>query len=433
MKTKSGGEDMKMLKDMWQKSIDVFDEYERRFAFARAEKKPYSPWKDEDRDAILSEVKSMLGFREELVPEIGEMEEISRTSYDGYDAVQLRYRTWENFYGASTLYMPHTDEKVPLVFLCCGHGSYGRRSDGYIAMGHRLASLGMATLVMDNIGQGDRNFRSTEFKAPDHWLAVAPFYCGLTLQGLIVMETVALIRYMAKDPRFDVERLGACGNSGGGTLTLFLAATAPELAVLCSSGYPAEISYVLQKERRHCACNMLLGSAHKAEMWEIYSLFAPKPLLLSSGKHDNLLPQDLFLRNCRKVKNTYVQMDEQENFTYKLTDTRHPWAIEDINLISAFLAKNLLGKDAEDAEELFSVSDPELYAVKMPENMLSTAELCASLTGKVMPEGLELKDVFPPTFEGNRLDPDSIQHDLGRGDVMRVFAQFECALLNEKE
>lgn len=417
----------------WQKTFDVFDEYERRFASARAEKKPLFPWNPVHREEILSQVKSMLAYDEKMVPSIGEMEEVSRTEYETYDAIQLRYRTWDRFYGASTLYMPRTEEKVPLVFVCCGHGSLGRRSEGYIAMGHRLASLGIAALVMDNIGQGDRNFRSAEFKSPDHWYAVAPFYCGLTLQGLIVMETVAMIRYMAKDPRFDAERFGACGNSGGGTLTLFLAALAPELAVLSSSGYPSEISYVLQKERRHCGCNLLLGSAHKAEMWEIYSLFAPKPLLLSSGKHDNLLPQDLFLRNCRKVKNTYVQMDAKESFSSGLTDTRHPWAIEDINLISAFLSRTLLGKTPEDAQELFTVSDPGLYAVKMPENMLSTAQLSQQLTGKEMPEGLELADVFKPTFRGEILDPNSIERDAGRGDVMRVFAQFECALSDRKE
>ena len=421
------------MNEKWQRTMDAFDEYERRFAAARAEKKPYAPWKAADREKILEDVKSMLGYREELVPNVGDFEEVGRTSYDGYDAIRYRYETWKEFYGASTLYMPKTEKKVPLVFVCCGHGSAGRRSEGYMAMGHRLASLGIAALVMDNIGQGDRNFRSTEFKAPDHWYAVAPFYCGLTLQGLIVMETVALIRRMAKDPRFDSARLGACGNSGGGTLTLFLAALAPELSVLSSSGYPSEIAYVLQKERRHCACNLLFGSSHKAEMWEIYSLFAPKPLLLSSGKHDNLLPQDLFLRNCRKVKNTFVQMDAAKRFSYKLTDTRHPWAIEDLNLISAFLAKHLLEKDVEDAEELFKVEDPSADIVKMPENMLSTAELCEQLTGKKMPEGTELKDVFPPTLEGEIIDPDSIERDVGRGDVMRVFAQFECALLTEKE
>ncbi len=422
-----------MLKEKWQRTMDAFDEYERRFASARAEKKPFSPWLEADRKKILEEVKSMLAYREELVPSIGEMEEMGRTSYEGYDAIQYRYRTWKNFYGASTLYMPHTKEKVPLVFVCCGHGGEGRRSAGYMAMGHRLASLGIAALVMDNIGQGDRNFRSTEFKAPDHWYAVAPFYCGLTLQGLIVMETVAMIRHMAKDPRFDAQRLGACGNSGGGTLTLFLAAMAPELAVLSSGGYPSEIPYLMQKERRHCACNLLLGLAHKAEMWEIYSLFAPKPLLLEGGRHDNLIPQDLFLRNARKVKNTYVQMDCEEHFESKLTDTRHPWDLEDVNLISAFLSENLLGKEAEDAEALFVVEDPQLYAVKMPEDMLSTAQLAQSLTGKEMPEGTELKDIFPPTLHGEAIDPDFIQTDVGRGDVMRVFAQFESALLREKE
>lgn len=421
------------MKEKWQRTMEVFDEYERRFAASRAEKKPFAPWKEEDRKAILDQVKSMLGFREDLIPTVGDMEETGRTSYDTYDAIQYRYETWENFYGAATLYMPKTTEKVPLVFVCCGHGERGRRSDGYMAMGHRLASLGIAALVPDNIGQGDRNFRSSEFKAPDHWYAVAPFYCGLTLQGLIVMETVALIRRMTRDPRFDTARFGACGNSGGGTLTLFLAALAPELAVLCSSGYPAEISYVLQKERRHCGCNLLLGSSHKAEMWEIYSLFAPKPLLLSSGKLDNLLPQDLFLRNCRKVKNTFVQMDRKENFSYKLTDTRHPWSIEDLNLISGFLAKQLLGKEVCDAEAPFVVEDPDEYIVKMPENMLSTKALSEQLAGKKMPEGTELKDVFKPVFQGEELDPETIQRDVGRGDVMRVFAQFECALLEEKE
>jgi len=421
------------MKEKWQSTFEIFDEYERRFAAARAEKEPYSPWLDDHREKILEEVKSMLVYREELVPSIGEMEEVGRTSYETYDAIRYRYRTWEHFYGASTLYMPRTGKKVPLVFVCCGHGEKGRRSSGYMAMGHRLAELGMAALVMDNIGQGDRNFRSAEFKSPDHWLAVAPFYCGLTLQGLIVMETVAMIRHMAKDPRFDADRLGACGNSGGGTLTLFLAALAPELAVLSSSGYPSEISYVMQKERRHCACNLLRGLAHKAEMWEIYSLFAPKPLLLSGGRHDNLIPQDLFLRNARKVWNTYVQMDCKEQFSYKLTDTRHPWALEDLNLISSFMAKNLLGESVSDAEEMFEVTDPDLEKVEMPEDMLSTEELSCRLTGKRMPEGTELKDIFRPTFRGEIIDADSIQQDVGRGDVMRVFAQFECALLKEKE
>lgn len=417
------------MNQKWLHTTEVFDEYERRFAKARAEKKMSQPWEPAQRQAILDATKRMLRYDEALVPTVHGMEEISRTQYDGYEAIQLRYQTWEGMYGSSTLYLPHKEGKLPLVFVCCGHGDQGRLSLSYMGMGHRLASLGMAALVMDNIGQGDRNPAPDKGKHPDHWMAVAPFQCGLTLQGLIVMETIAMIRYMQKDERFDPARLGACGNSGGGTLTMFLAALASELSCLASCGYPSETTYVLQKERRHCACNLLIGQACEAEMWEMYSLFAPKPMLLSNGVLDNLIPLDLSHRNGRKVRNTYAQLGAEENFTHKLTNTTHPWDVEDVNLVSAFLCRQLLGKEPETKiTEIFTVEDLEPLRVSIPAESLSTAQLSEKLTGKKAEAGKELADVFKPTFRGAVLDPDALQLDVGRGDVMRVFAQFECTL-----
>ena len=108
------------MNEKWQRTMDAFDEYERRFATARAEKKPYAPWKAADREKILEEVKSMLGYREELVPNVGDFEEVWRTSYDGYDAIRYRYETWKDFYGASTLYMPKTEKKSTSFFIFSG-------------------------------------------------------------------------------------------------------------------------------------------------------------------------------------------------------------------------------------------------------------------------------------------------------------------------
>ena len=417
------------MKQKWLNTTDVFDEYERRFARVRAEKEPTRPWEPQQRQAILEATKRMLRYDEALVPTIHDMQEISRQAYDGYDAIQLRYQTWEGMYGASTLYLPRKEGKLPLVFVCCGHGDEGRLTSSYMGMGHRLASLGMAALVMDNIGQGDRNADPQKGKHADHWMAVAPFRCGLTLQGLIVMETIAMIRHMQKDTRFDPDHLAACGNSGGGTLTMFLAALAPELSAIASCGYPSETVYVLQKERRHCACNLLIGQAHEAEMWEVYSLFAPKPLLLEGGNLDNLIPVDLAHRNARKVRNTYVQLDKEENFTFKLTKTTHSWDVEDVNLVSGFLSRQQLGEEAaEQITKIFTVEDLEPLRVPIPAESLSTAQLSEKLTGKAACEGEELADVFPPTYQGKTIDPESLQLDVGRGDVMRVFAQFECTL-----
>lgn len=411
------------MKEKWLTTMQVFDEYERRFADARAKKQFRMPWQDDTRKEIIEDTKKMLRYDEALVPEIHDMKEIMCEAYGTYTVTQLRYQTWEGFYASASLYTPKTDEKVPLVFLCCGHGEHGRLSKGYMKMAHRMAGLGMAVLVPDNIGQGDRE----QF---GHWDVIAPFYCGLTLQGMIVMETVALIRYMQNDIRFDASKFGACGNSGGGTLTLFLCALAPELAAISSSGYPSEVPYILQKERKHCACNLLPGVAHGPEMWEIYSMFAPKPLLLEQGKFDHLIPYDMARRNIRKVEHTYIQMDARDSFEYEITPTKHSWEVVDMNRISRFLSEQLLGKTPEDAmeEEFIAIEDISPFIVKMPENAMTTDEIAEVLMNQKMQAGTTLQEVFTPTFEGKKITTDDIIEDIGRGEVMRIWAQMECAL-----
>ena len=421
------------MKRKWLNATEIFDEYEKRFAAARANKIITHPWENADKEKIIAFAKKMIRYDESLVPTIREMTEITKSEHNGYSAIQYRYESWQEVYGSATLYLPRSKEQLPLVFVCCGHGKSGRLTESYMAMGHRLASLGLAALVVDNIGQGDRNRAPDGGNTPDHWHAVAPFYCGLTLQGLIVMETIALIRFMMQDKRFDTERFAACGNSGGGTLTMFLSALCPELSVIASSGYPSEIPYILQKEREHCACNLFVGQAYGAEMWELYSIFAPKPLLLEGGINDNLIPMDLAHRNARKVRNTYIQMDAEHNFRFELTQTNHSWELEDINLISRFLSERLLDISPVDADTLWTTNDISPFKILMPENNVTTAVLCERLTGVKAPRDLKLEDVFVPISKGYPIDPDAICPDVGRGDIMRVFAQFECALDNQQE
>ncbi len=412
------------MKEKWQRTNEIFDEYEKRFAAARLGKKITRPWEKKDREEILKGVERLLGIREDLIPTISQMEALDTKPFEGYKVITYRYRTFPKVFGAATLYLPDKEEKVPLVFVLCGHGELGRHD--YATMGHRLASLGMAAMIADNLGQGDRNFQSAEYKNSDHWTATAPFYCGLTLQGLIVMEMIALVRFMEKDERFDPKRIAACGNSGGGTLGMFLQAFVPTLSALSSSGYPSDFAEILQKERKHCSCNLLRGAAFGPDMWEIYSLFAPKPLLLEGGRFDHLVPQDHFLRNYRKVKNTYIQLSAEENIEKELTPTRHSWEMEDINRISRFLSERLLGITPKDGEEMIEEDDP--FTVPMPEEMIGTDRLAENLTGKKMPDGTQLWDVFPPMYQGEKILFDTIETNVGRGDVRSVFAQYECTL-----
>ena len=288
-------------------------------------------------------------------------------------------------------------------------------------MAHRLAKSGFAVIVPDNIGQGDRVFMG-------HWKVVSPFYTGLTLQGLIVAETIALIRAVKNHPRIDGDNICACGNSGGGTLSLFLTALAPELKAVSCSGYPSEFACILSKEKTHCACNLLKGCVNSVEMWEILSLFAPKPLLLSQGKNDDLIPKILAQKNARKVKHVYSMLGAENNFKFALTDTKHSWAEEDRILITDFLCKATVVTPYEQIDEQELLSLLEDRSISLPKQSIGVDELTFRLTGKKTPNGLTLQDIIPPTFKGEKLDSNLVEKEIDGLDAMRIFAQMEYAL-----
>ena len=408
----------------YETTMRMFDAYERRFAAARTAKPFAISASDADRARILANTKKILGWRDELIPTVHNLREVSSRRFDGYTVTELLYETWEGCHVPATLTMPDGDGKRPLVFLFCGHGKLGRRTASYQYLPHLLARMGIASISPDNIGQGDREMMG-------HTHAWEPFYAGLTLQGLIVMEAVALIRHMQRDPRIDASRMGSCGNSGGGTLNLFLAAMAPELSALSASGYPTEFWYILSKERRHCACNLLPGSCHLAEMWEVLSLFAPKPILLEQGLNDNLIPVDLSYRNARKVRAVYEAMDAAANCRHAITQTLHSWETADWKQMAAFFGEVFGAAVPEDFEADESLLSGDAGIVALPADAIDTAELVYRLTGVRAPAEPHLWDIFPPTLDGRPMDPDDYLPDLGRGPLLQVFAQMECALAED--
>ena len=401
--------------------FQIFDEYEKRFAKAKFEKQLILPTLPSQKEEILSGVKKMLCFDEKLVPTISNANVIKQRDLVTYVEYQVTYETWKNVYGASTVMIPKSNKPTPVAFILCGHGKKGRLTESYALMAHRLAKCGMAVIIPDNIGQGDREFMG-------HWNVVSPFNAGLNFQGLIVAETLGLIRAAKNHPLFDSDNICACGNSGGGTLTMFLTALAPELKAVASTGYPSEFEGLLSKEKTHCACNLIKGCMSGPEMWQIYSLFAPKPLLLSQGCFDTLIPLEMAKRNARKVSQIYSIIGAEENFKFEITATKHPWAVEDRILISNFLCKVLnLEPCAEIDEQAIIVSLGD-GSVSLPNHAINVDRLVYNLTGKETPKEMKLQDIIHPTFNGEEIDPSTIDANFNNDDVMRIFAQMEYSL-----
>lgn len=403
------------------RTLQIFDEYEKRFAKARFEKELTIPTTPEDKEKILEGVKKMLCFDEKLIPSISNANVQKQRDLGAYVEYQVTYETWKDVYGSSTVLIPKSSKPLPLAFVVCGHGDKGRLSEGYALMAHRLAKCGFAVILPDNIGQGDRDFMG-------HWKVISPFNGNLTLQGLIVAETIALIRAAKNHPLFDKDNICACGNSGGGTLTLFLTALAPELKAVSSSGYPSEFAGILSKEKTHCACNLLKGCINGPEMWQIYSLFAPKPLLVSQGWFDYLIPIEMAKRNARKISEVYSSIGAEDNFKFELTVTKHPWAEDDRTLIANFLCKAVNVEPCTDVDEQAIIDTLGDGSVTFPDCAIDVDKLVFNLTGIETPKDMKLQDVIAPTFKGEKIDPATIDCNFNNNDLMRIFAQMEFSL-----
>ncbi len=404
-----------------QKTNLIFEEYEQRFAKARVDQKFRELWTDADREEVLKHLKDILCYDESLVPEIKIIDETHKQVGD-IKVTHYTFESWKNVYGKFTLFSPNLEGKRPLIVICSGHEPLGCLAEANQKLAYHLANMGCHVVINQNLGQGSRAFLG-------HKEVLKPFYCGLTFQALIVAETIAVIRHAIKFDFVDTEKVGATGNSGGGTLTMLLSALAPEVKAVATTGYPSEFDHLFQKERFHCACNLFKGVMGKIDMWEVMALHAPNPLMMEQGLNDHLIPLDCFYRAARKVQTTYKMMGKGENFSYKTTPSGHSWVESDRVVIGQFFAKyfGLEEKDISETSNLmFPIEDGEIL---FPNNAITVDQLAEQLTGiKVSASVKELHHIYKPTYQGKYISRDEVVDNIGRGDLMRVWAQYEMVL-----
>jgi len=399
---------------------EVLERYERRFAEARLRMPRLDPSIDADKATIISLAKDCLGIRDEWVPAI-RAETVREMTFDGGRIRLMRATSWPGVTATALLYLPAgaADQTFPLVLLCCGHGQGGKLADGYQRMARHLTRVGAMVLCPDNVGQGERI-------AMGHSDCVKPFACGTSVQGLIVMETLAWLAWARAQPQVDPARVAAIGNSGGGTLTVFLAALAPDLAVLSSSGYPSTFDFIARKEKKHCHCNILPGVVGRLEMWHLLGAFSPRPLFIFQGDGDPLFPPDIFHQVARKVRHVYRSRGADEALEARVINGGHSWDETRNVALGRFLARHLHlpGKAVSPASEEPLLGENGRCVDPWPADALNTDQLAEQLTGRSADDGIQLWNVFPPALPNDSRLEDIVP----RGSTRQILAQFEAFL-----
>lgn len=397
--------------------LNVCEHYDKRFARAQAEIKSLHP--AQSADEIRHRAGNILGITRIPQPQIS----IRTTRSCEFETIRisaLAGRSWPGCEVSALYFEGSAEGPRPTVVICCGHGGHGKRTPAYFRLGLLLARQGANVLIPDNLGQGERS-------PMGHKYVVRPFEGGFTLQGMIVRETMAWIDWLTQQSEVDPDRLAASGNSGGGTLTLFLAGLESRLQLLTSSGYPSLFSFIARKEKHLCSCNLLTGAVSSLEMWQIYALFAPKPLFLFQGRYDNLFPSDLFWTAASRVEAVYRDLNgDAHHFKSALTNGAHSWDEERLQAMGAFYQQHwdLRSPSAMTIDSDMIPSSIPLSHPQWPGDADDTNAVAARIAGidpdKALPQ---FEELFPPC-----LDPHLRDVPWGRATLGRISSQFECFL-----
>ena len=161
--------------------------------------------------------------------------------------------------------------------------------------GLRLARMGYVTVCPDARGWGYRRDWKGQGDDENSFLrgtclnqARMAEPLGLTVAGLNAWDNMRLIDYLEARGDIAMDDLGCFGFSGGGYMTLYLAALDPRVRKAFVSGYLYGVDDSLLHLNGNCSCNYVPGLWRLLDMGDVASLIAPRPLLVQSCEGDHL-------------------------------------------------------------------------------------------------------------------------------------------------
>ena len=159
--------------------------------------------------------------------------------------------------------------------------------------GRAAVRAGYTVFVPDFWGWGDKNAHMNLIGRRDRCnvIAMAAAMYGYNVLNLHLLEMDAMVDFLMTLDGIDARRIGIMGNSNGGRMTMWMAALNPNIACAVASG-----SMNLFAERAgklaSCMIQFFPGILQYADMPDIFSLIAPKPLQMQAGDQDPLITPD---------------------------------------------------------------------------------------------------------------------------------------------
>src|SRR6185503_15450408 len=339
--------------------------------------------------AVVSELWKMLGDPPEKTPLNASV--AGKIERPGYRIEKLTFESRRRLFVTANLYVPSRSGRHPAILAPLGHSNNGKAWPSYQKLFSNLARKGYVVLAYDPFGQGER----IEYPGPrpgesaiggggtgEHEYAGRRLILLGANFGLFrAWDGIRGIDYLLTRAEVDAERIGCCGQSGGATLTQFLAALDSRIRVaVVSEGNTedlAEANVEPPGSADDAEQNIVPALARGIDRADLLYAFAPKPLLVGITLHDaghTYSPEYVSgsLDQEDEYKRAYGLLNASERVSLQATTVRHGYVYEMRRATYGWFNRWFEMKGGDDRETSQSV-EPDATLMVTPSGFVTTS------------------------------------------------------------
>ncbi|TAM83636.1 MAG: hypothetical protein EPN47_05870 [Acidobacteria bacterium] len=311
-----------------------------------------------------------------------------------YRIEKVIFESLPEVFVTANLYLPKNRKPpYPAIIVPLGHSDIGKSFYYYQYVCQSLARKGYAVLPFDPFGQGERQ----QFLDPrtgkshfgptgEHDQAGRPMLLfGSQFEQYRTWDGIRAVDYLLTRPEVDPERIGCTGQSGGGTMTMWLAALEPRIKVAVTSDGQNENlagpSYAPPGAVDDAEQNIVGSLPEGIDRGDLFLAFAPKPQLIMYSRTDSgLTYSPTYVEGTTEIYNEalagYKLMGAADKV--KLFGSPLPHAYDFFNRREAYRWFNrwMGNEDAGTGEAKFENSPPDAL------QCTSTGQVLTSLGGR---------------------------------------------------
>ena len=261
-----------------------------------------------------------------------------------------RHRITANFYLPK---VATAEAPVPGIAVSSGHSRTAKTAEYNQRFGAMFATHGMAALVFDPIGQGERSqiltadgevaFSGT---TTEHLLmGIGSILVGRSTATYRIWDGMRAIDYLVSRPEIQSDKVGYTGCSGGGTLTSYVMALDPRVKCAAPACYLTTFRRLIETIGPQDAEQNLFGQLINGLDQPDYVLMrAPSPTLISSTTED-FFDIDGSWINFRQAKQIYGRLGYSERVDLVEIEGPHGVQPEGLATITHWMKRWLLDED----------------------------------------------------------------------------------------